>query len=735
MTNTAGYPKTQRATLLLSLYSQIQRTADDRGFDIPSAVLATAIRILGYDPDNGTTTDGSGDGGFDHIEIREREATIFQSKAIDVLDGWTGTDPTAPTLLSDLSRIRSVLENIEKIPADLNATTKRKLAELRTELNRAGRAFQESLRDEDPNARTTDEPETVAFEITVNLVTLYGPLTAEAKREFAALSKADIVQCAGIPVRLRWRFYSIDDLLAERWKQENDDWRDKDGKSRDRVSLSIIDKELLRPGASAVFFTRAIDLVRAFEDFGYQIFESNVRAEIHKSPVNREIQKSVMHRRTREEFRHLNNGITIVSDGFSFKGPKGEPSAIDVTKPGVVNGLQTVKSLYEGYRALETAKDQEHFESQCTVLCRVHQKNAVSDVGQLIKATNNQNPMDPRNLRSNEAEQKTFERLFAEMGWFYERKEGAWRAFQENSKTWPTKLNKSKRDFKSGKAERYVSNDDIAQFWLCFMGLSQQATNLRREIFSQEDDKLYRLSFLVRPTKHAYYSNYSLDSVLADANKELSPTPEALLLSFALFELFNHVNRSPKESRDEAIQRLGLDPTRTRQELEAELVKDDEYLTDRILNASKALFIDIAGWLLFEAFGSDVHTLARNILEAGTTGEFFRHLQYEPSLQAVRQRRLGPDDIVLLIRELYRYVIQRSVSDDIWRKQYDAAPNKTRFLYSEVTRRRFIEQLKNIDQMPERRKGGIGEDWSAQFDDAKGVIKYFREWRRSSLHR
>jgi hypothetical protein len=112
-----------------------------------------------------------------------------------------------------------------------------------------------------------------------------------------------------------------------------------------------------------------------------------------------------------------------------------------------------------------------------------------------------------------------------------------------------------------------------------------------------------------------------------------------MLLSYALFELFDHVNSGPKDSRENAISRLGLDSTKSRQELEAELVKDDEYITDRILNASKALFVDIAGWLLFDAFGSDVHSLARNILESGTTGDFFRHLQYEASIQAIRARQ------------------------------------------------------------------------------------------------
>lgn len=93
-----------------------------------------------------------------------------------------------------------------------------------------------------------------------------------------------------------------------------------------------------------MFFTKAIDLVRAYEDFGYQIFEPNVRAEIHNSPVNKEIKRSVSMARGRVEFKHLNNGITIVAESFPNVGPKDRLEALDVLKPGIVNGLQNVKS-------------------------------------------------------------------------------------------------------------------------------------------------------------------------------------------------------------------------------------------------------------------------------------------------------------------------------------------------------------------------------------------------------
>src|SRR5829696_8537236 len=174
-------------------------------------------------------------------------------------------------------------------------------------------------------------------------------------------------------------------------------------------------------------------------------------------PVNEQIKRSVKSRRGRIEFRHLNNGITILADQVRTIGGKDEPTTLELTRPGVVNGLQTVKSLHDAFRQLTDPEQQSHFESACTVLCRVHSPNSVRDVNQLIKATNNQNPMKPRNLRSNDPEQISYEQLFAELGWFYQRKEGSWQAFKDNPRNWPNLRGKTPRNFQAGRRNELLT--------------------------------------------------------------------------------------------------------------------------------------------------------------------------------------------------------------------------------------------------------------------------------------
>ena len=225
-----------------------------------------------------------------------------------------------------------------------------------------------------------------------------------------------------------------------------------------------------------MFFTKASDLVHAFDTYGYQIFEPNVRCELKRSKVNEAIRASVKSSRGRREFKHLNNGITLICAGYT---KRKDGTEIRVRQPGVINGLQTVKAIHNSYDEL-SANDREHFEKTCDILVRLHTRDAVGDYKELVKSTNNQNPMQARNLRSNSQEQIEYERLFADIGWFYERKEGAWQAYRSDHSLWGSLRGYKSDDFKSPVSSvRNVDNLDLSSVvaftpWLLRSGHPQQ---------------------------------------------------------------------------------------------------------------------------------------------------------------------------------------------------------------------------------------------------------------------
>ena len=83
---------------------------------------------------------------------------------------------------------------------------------------------------------------------------------------------------------------------------------------------------------------------------------------------------------------------------------------------------------------------------------------------------------------------------------------------------------KQAKDFRAGKAEKVVDNEELAQNWLSFIGYSKEAINERREIFSPERTDLYRLCFLLTPDRHGYHYSYRLKDG-ADASAKNRPRP------------------------------------------------------------------------------------------------------------------------------------------------------------------------------------------------------------------
>ncbi len=286
--------------------------------------------------------------------------------------------------------------------------------------------------------------------------------TSQGAEEFARISQEKSIEYGNQRIRLSTIPIFLDDLIAERWRESNTDWRTSTNERDNTIELHVRG-EMISSAKSAVFFTNAHDLVTAFDRFGYQMFEPNVRCELKRSKVNEAIRESVKHSRGRKEFKHLNNGITLISAGFR-KINRGQEKVIRITEPGVINGLQTVKSIHDAFDELGE-KDKNHFMSDCELLVRLHTREAVADYKELVKSTNNQNPMQPRNLRSNDPEQVYYETLFADLNWFYERKEGAWKAYQSDSSLWGSLRGKKVGDFKSRNTGlvRNIDNLEMAQ--------------------------------------------------------------------------------------------------------------------------------------------------------------------------------------------------------------------------------------------------------------------------------
>jgi hypothetical protein len=475
---------------------------------------------------------------------------------------------------------------------------------------------------------------------------------------------------------------------------------------------------------SAVFYCRAYDLVKAYQEFGYQIFEPNVRCNITHSKVNAAIRESVLHRASREEFRFLNNGVTVVCQ--SLQKPSQNKPFFRVTKPGVVNGLQTVFALHEAYGAL-SQDDKQHFEENCFVLVRLLHEQSLRDLSRVVRATNTQNPMQPRNLVSNNNEQILFEKLFAKISWFYERKQGAWEAFAADPHRWRSLPNKSKGDFQIGGTVgrprvRRVDNEVLGQTWLSFIGFSDEAVHSKRDIF--ENDKWYDLIFLHAPTNHGHDFQYNLEEARQHCLNE-APSPELMLASYLAREAARKLAPTAKENRESAIKRLGIRQT-SKDQVDLRLAEDREYILGQTLAGMSFVFVEFLGFVLFKSVDQkQLLSAGQRLLDNGSFSILSHQLDYEKLRQYIIDQRFEENDVLAVTWWAFRHVLEEMVGGAAWLASYRSARNKTRFNHSIETRSRLHKGALELNQFTERTQ--LTRTWAIGIKPGRGLFGFVRE--------
>lgn len=707
-------PEAQRANFSQLLLNEMSQEQEEEGVGPEEAFLRIALKTFGFDPDDGHYTDGAYDCGFDFVSVTQEETSIFQSKTLNYENRLPLDALLDASYLADLRRILEVLKDLDHLPREANKAVSEALVNMRNEITRKALLPAALL---DSSGNESNSPE---YKVNVYFVGLARDFTSQGREEFQRLEGVARIDYGPIIISVSIYPIFIDDILSEKWQQRNVDWKNRSGKKRDDVFLHICGDPILDT-KSAVFFTAAYDLVQAYDDYGYQIFEPNVRCELKESKVNRAIKETVQTKEGRREFRHLNNGITLICTGWTKKQEAGHLIGLSVRKPGVVNGLQTVKSLHDAFRKL-SQEDQVDFKDNCQVLCRVHQEGSVKGPEKLVKATNNQNPMKPRNLRSNDPEQIAFETLFASNGWFYERKQGAWDAFKADPRAWKHLGGKRPEHFQAGAKHRVIDNDLMAQNWLAFIGFSTEAINEKRTIFDK--DEYYNLIFLCRTAKHGFDYDFklTLDSSVWKEALDGSPDPKAMLAATLCRAIADSLALGRRENRETSITRLGLSE-KSRDEQDRALDVDVEYQKQKILRGMLTLFVEFVGFVLFRALQNDFHLKCGRLLQINSFVEVSQKLDYGPIATRYRKRTFKKDDVIIILYCAFEHCVGQLYESN-WLRGYNDAPVKNKYIYSVKTRKQLLEELTQLDLRFARTEWI--RDWADGFNEAKGLFNYVR---------
>jgi hypothetical protein len=181
-----------------------------------------------------------------------------------------------------------------------------------------------------------------------------------------------------------------------------------------------------------VGFMKLMDLYRMYKSLRHKFFSRNIRAGLSAdNPPNKKIRVALSQIVLKQEvppdvFAFNHNGVTLAAERFDYK----EGEAV-IKVPRLLNGAQTVKSLErflldnEQHPAL---KDKPEMLERILVLAKVVVADPWSDdfITTVTVCNNQQNPVDPWNLRANDRVQCDFQdKLKQEVSIYYSRQENA----------------------------------------------------------------------------------------------------------------------------------------------------------------------------------------------------------------------------------------------------------------------------------------------------------------------
>jgi len=165
------------------------------------------------------------------------------------------------------------------------------------------------------------------------------------------------------------------------------------------------------------------EIAELMHKHGERLLERNVRRYLglHGNRVNEGIRETLRSDNP-ANFYFFNNGLTLVCSDFSYNALQSGDYRVKVENLQIVNGGQTSVTIARTLDEMQAAG--QALPADASVLVRIYKlpKDNRDIVLQITHATNSQNPVDLKDLRSNDEKQRRLETGIADLGFSYRRK-------------------------------------------------------------------------------------------------------------------------------------------------------------------------------------------------------------------------------------------------------------------------------------------------------------------------
>lgn len=229
-----------------------------------------------------------------------------------------------------------------------------------------------------------------------------------------------LIQIAGFGDQVEWEHLNPDRLIKlQQSKKPVNDTLQLSGK------ILVEDIEFNRILVGRVAISEIATLV---DRHGERLFERNIRRYLglQSNRVNDGIRQTI---ETNANYLYFyNNGLTLICDKFEYNALQGSDHQVRVQNLQIINGGQTCMTIYKTWVNAQQQLPLDPANSEnAYILIRLYQLSSFNTdlVQKITFATNNQNPVDLRDLKANDERQEQLELDIAQLGYRYLRKRGS----------------------------------------------------------------------------------------------------------------------------------------------------------------------------------------------------------------------------------------------------------------------------------------------------------------------
>ena len=316
-------------------------------------------------------------------------------------------------------------------------------------------------------------------------------------------------------------------------------------------------------------------MYRAAKEKRYPIFDANIREFLgtNKS-VNKNIFNTLMDEKDRINFFYYNNGITLVCKKMSSPKTGNSGMFFEITDPQIVNGCQTVSTIYEALNAFDPATVEREFKNTFVLVKILEISDSIEQKALyelIVRYNNSQNSIDEKTFVANSPQFVRLQKEFEQKGFLLLIKQSDKNKYFEKYKSATELLDRNKElidryglELKEVK-DFMIDLEKLLQIILAYLKGGMEAYQ-KKSCLLKTDTEQYKavINFIINNNDvttntliNLYLLYYKMFLQKIDTDNGLVPIPYYAIDCFARYECQNIVSRINEQlSTKEQIDKL-----------------------------------------------------------------------------------------------------------------------------------------------------------------------------------